>query len=45
MKKIFKKIFGRIKKILGTNTLSDIYDLLVHKEFTERKIRHPNPIN
>ena len=45
MKNFIKQLFLRTQILLGTRYINNLYDLLLHKEFTERKNRHPNPIN
>jgi hypothetical protein len=42
MKKALNKILNSLSHRLGNN---DLYDLMLHKAFSERQSRHPNPLN
>ena len=45
MRQLFKYLMLRTRIFLGTLYLNNLYDLSLHKEFSDRKNRHPNPIN
>lgn len=45
MKNFLRKLRLLTQIFLGTHYLNNLYDLLLHKEFSARRDGHPNPIN